>query len=177
MNNARDIYVVGLRNAHSMEIQARELLERQSERLDDYPDVKAMVKAHLEETNEQISRLERCLAECNESASTLKDTAQSITANVMAMFHAAAGDEILKNCFANNAFENFEIAAYKSLIVLSEKANISGAKNVLEASLNEEQRMADWVRDNIEKVTLAYLQRENADQTGEGDASSSRVVS
>jgi ferritin-like metal-binding protein YciE len=30
-NTARDIFVVGLRNAHAMETQARELLERQSE--------------------------------------------------------------------------------------------------------------------------------------------------
>ena len=36
---ARDIFVVGLRNAHSMEIQARELMERQSERLGEYPKV------------------------------------------------------------------------------------------------------------------------------------------
>lgn len=38
-----DIYITGLRNAHAMEIQARELMERQSERLDDYPDVKAAI--------------------------------------------------------------------------------------------------------------------------------------
>ena len=31
------------------------------------------------------------------------------------MGHTLAGDEILKNSFANFAFENFEIAAYKSL--------------------------------------------------------------
>ena len=39
--------------------------------------------------------------------STLKDAAQSVMANVMAMTHAMAGDEILKNTFANNAFEKF----------------------------------------------------------------------
>jgi ferritin-like metal-binding protein YciE len=46
IQTARDIVVVGLRNAHAMEVQARELMERQSERLDDYPEVKAKV-AHL----------------------------------------------------------------------------------------------------------------------------------
>ncbi|WP_431015504.1 DUF892 family protein [Bradyrhizobium pachyrhizi] len=30
--------------------------------------------------------------------------------------HFMAGDETLKNTFANNAFEHFEIAAYKSLL-------------------------------------------------------------
>jgi hypothetical protein len=42
----RKIFVVGLRNAHAMETQARELMERQSERLDEYPEVKAKVAAH-----------------------------------------------------------------------------------------------------------------------------------
>jgi ferritin-like metal-binding protein YciE len=54
---AREIVAVGLRNAHAIETQARELMERQSERLDEYPEVKARVTAHLQETNE---RLEQC---------------------------------------------------------------------------------------------------------------------
>src|SRR5689334_16495022 len=110
-NTARDLFVVGLRNAHAMEIQARELMERQSERLDDYPEVKSKVSAHLQETNEQLRRLEQCLEACGEGTSGLKDTAQSMVANLQAMMHSAAGDEILKNTFANEAFENFEIAA------------------------------------------------------------------
>ena len=60
-NSVKEIFVVGLRNAHAMEIQARELMERQSERMDEYPEVKAKVSAHLRETNEQLNRLERCL--------------------------------------------------------------------------------------------------------------------
>jgi ferritin-like metal-binding protein YciE len=157
---AREIFVVGLRNAHAMEIQARELMERQSERLDEYPEVKAKVVAHLEETNEQLKRLEQCLDACGETTSTLKDTAQSLMANVMAMSHTMAGDEILKNTFANNAFENFEIAAYKSLLALCGPAGADNARSDLEASLREEEQMAKWIAANVENVTLAYLNRE-----------------
>ena len=57
-----------------------------------------------------------------------------------------------------SAFENFEIAAYKSLIVMSQAAGRQADKGALQRSLDEEQRMADWVRDNVEKVTTAYLQ-------------------
>jgi ferritin-like metal-binding protein YciE len=156
-NAARDTFVVGLRNAHAMEVQARELMERQSERLDQYPEVKAKLAAHLEETNEQLKRLERCLEFCRESTSSLKDTAQSVMANMQAMAHSAANDEILKNTFANNAFENFEIAAYKSLIALCGAAGVSEAKAELEASLKEEQRMATWIDSNVEKVTMEFL--------------------
>jgi ferritin-like metal-binding protein YciE len=158
--NAHDIFVVGLRNAHAMEIQARELLERQSGRLDDYPEVKQKITAHLKETNEQLNRLEQCLEACGEGTSTVKDTTQSVMANVTAMLNATAGDEILKNTFANNAFENFEIAAYKSLIALSEPAGMRGTRALLEASLQEEERMAAWIDGNVEKVTLEFVDHE-----------------
>jgi len=153
----REVFVVGLRNAHSMEIQARELMERQAERLTDYPEVQSKVKMHLQETNEQLRRLEQCLESLGESTSTLKDTAQSVVANTMAMAHSMADDEILKNTFANNAFENFEIAAYKSLLSICQEAGVPSARAPLEASLAEEVRMADWISANVGNVTQQYL--------------------
>jgi ferritin-like metal-binding protein YciE len=159
-NTARDLFVTGLRNAHAMEVQARELMERQSERLDAYPEVKSKVSAHLQETNQQLQRLEQCLEACGESTSSLKDTTQSVMANMQAMAHAMAGDEILKNTFANEAFENFEIAAYKSLLTLCGAAGVASAKAPLEQSLAEEQRMASWIDSNVEKITMQYLANE-----------------
>jgi ferritin-like metal-binding protein YciE len=81
-------------------------------------------------------------------------------ANVMAMSHDIAGDEILKNTFANNAFEKFEIAAYKSLLTLCGPTGADNARPELEASLLEKEQMAKWIAANIENVTLAYLNRE-----------------
>lgn len=156
-NAAKDTFVAGLRNAHAMETQAGELMERQSERLDQYPEVKAKITAHLQETNEQLRRLEQCLEACGESTSSLKDATQSVMANAQAMMHAMASDEILKNTFANNAFENFEIAAYKSLVALCGPAGVEQARAPLETSLKEEQRMAQWIDANVEKVTMEYL--------------------
>jgi ferritin-like metal-binding protein YciE len=74
---AREIFIVGLRNAHAMETQARELMERQSERLDEYPEVKTKLTAHLQETNEQLKRLEQCLEACGETTSALKQPSPS----------------------------------------------------------------------------------------------------
>src|SRR3954470_24517993 len=159
-NAARDTFVVGLRNAHAMEVQARELMERQSERLDDYPEVKAKVAAHLQETNQQLQRLERCLEACGESTSSLKDTVQSVAANAMALAHSMAGDEILKNTFANNAFEHFEIAAYKSLLALCGPAGAESSRSALEMSLREEERMASWIDANVQNVTMQYVAQE-----------------
>src|SRR3954467_5018569 len=155
-NTTREVFITGLRNAHAMEVQARELMERQSERLGDYPEVQAKVKQHLAETNQHLKRLEVCLQACGESSSPLKDTAQSVVANTMAVAHAMAGDEILKNTFANNAFENFEAAASKSLLGPCESGGQQPARPLLEANLREDEAMAAWIDANVGKVTQAY---------------------
>jgi ferritin-like metal-binding protein YciE len=159
MDTARDLLVVGLRNAHAMESQAQELMERQIERTDEYPEVQSRLRQHLEETKQQIARLEDCLRLCDESESTLKDTATSLMGNVQAMMNAMAGDEILKNTFANSAFEHFEIAAYKSMLAMCERAGVD-ISAPLQQSLREEEAMAQWVDSHVEGITLQYLAKE-----------------
>ncbi len=160
MTRAKELFITGLRNAHAMETQAREMLERQSTRLDDYPDVKDRVLSHLAETKVQLQRLDECLQTFGEDSSAIKDTAQSVMGNMAALAHAIADDEILKNTFANNAFENFEIAAYKSLLTLTDPAGAMACRPLLEANLQEEKTMANWLANNVEKVTEAFLARQ-----------------
>jgi ferritin-like metal-binding protein YciE len=159
MDKARNLLIVGLRNAHAMESQAQELMERQIERTDEYPEVQSRLREHLDETHQQIARLEDCLRLCGESASTLKDTATSLMANAHVMMNAMAGDEILKNTLANSAFEHFEIAAYKSMLALCQEAGVDLAAP-LKQSLREEEQMAQWIDSHVEGITLQYLAKE-----------------
>lgn len=93
----------------------------------------------------------------------MKDTALSITGSLAALGHKMVGDEILKNSFANYAFENYEIAAYHSLITLAEQLGYSFALQALEANLQEEIAMADWLHKNLRDVTLQFAARREAD--------------
>lgn len=52
--------------------------------------------------------------------------ALSFTGKMAALGHTVAGDEILKNSFANFAFENLEIGVYNSLITIAELGGYSG---------------------------------------------------
>jgi ferritin-like metal-binding protein YciE len=160
MSAAKDLLVVGLRNAYAMENQAQEMLERQAGRLEKYPEIKQKVEHHLQETKQQISRLDQCLKSFDETPSTIKNVTQSMMGNVAAMAHTVADDEVIKNTLANNAFENFEIAAYRSLIALCDAAGAAQCKPLLTQSLHEEEKMAKWVVDNVEKTTLDFLARE-----------------
>ena len=155
----RDVFVDGLRNAHAMEKQALSIMRPQLDQLENYPLVAEMLDRHIRETETQVERLDEILAGLDESASGLKDTMLSAGGTMSAMMHAAADDEILKNSFANFAFENFEIAAYTSLITMSEANGNGSASAGLRQSLAEERRMADWLEQNLPAITEQYVAR------------------
>jgi ferritin-like metal-binding protein YciE len=159
MGTAKDLFITGLKNAHAMENQAHEMLERQAERMTDYPELRQRVTEHLKETKEQLARLEKCLADLDSSPSTIKDATLAFGANIAAMGHAMAGDEVLKNTFASSALEHYEIAAYKSLLALADHAGMR-MKTVLEESLREEERMAQWMDKHVQPITLEFLRHE-----------------
>jgi ferritin-like metal-binding protein YciE len=74
-----------------------------------------------------------------------------------ALAHTPANDEILKNTFANLAFENYEIAAYTSLITMAETLGETKALPGLKQSLQEEKQMAQWIEDQVPTITLSFL--------------------
>jgi ferritin-like metal-binding protein YciE len=135
------------------------------ERIENYPEVAIRLQLHIRETEGQIARLESILSGFDEQASTLKDTALSAVGSLATMGHAMAGDEILKNSFANYAFENFEIAAYNSLLVLAEAGGLQDAQQSLQQNLSEEEAMAQWLEQNLRVVTLRYAELREAGET------------
>lgn len=155
MTDAQDIFLTGLRNAHAMEKQALAIMKPQLSRIEHYPAVADRLESHISETEGQIDRLEQVLDSLGEDKSALKDMTLSVGGTLASLGHTIAPDEIVKNSFANFAFENYEIAAYKSLIALATQTHQS-AVDLLEQNLAEEQAMADWLDQNIEAVTLQY---------------------
>ncbi len=157
-DTALEIYTTGLKNAHALEQQATQLMERQIERYERYPEMTQRLQQHLRETEQQIARLEELMHGMGTERSVLKDWATSIMGNMAAIGHSIMPDEILKNTFANHAFENFEIASYTSLIAMAEATGNSGHVPTLRQTLTEEERMAAWIRENTPAISLKYLQ-------------------
>ncbi|MCW6512919.1 ferritin-like domain-containing protein [Hyphomicrobiales bacterium BP6-180914] len=98
------------------------------------------------------------------SPSTLKEGFLCFVGNMMALGHTPAQDEILKNTYANHAFENFEIAAYTSLLVIAEAAGQSAHLSGFQQSLREEEAMAEKVAALIRPTTLRYLELSTSGQ-------------
>lgn len=152
-----DTFVTGLKNAHALEQQALSLMDRQIEHLASYADVEQQLKMHRGETERQIERLETILGDLGESPSVLKDTAMTISGNLAAIGHMFAPDEILKNSFANYAFESFEVASYSALIVIAEDGGFDEALPLLRQTLGEEQAMQQWIAKTLPVVVRKYL--------------------
>jgi ferritin-like metal-binding protein YciE len=154
----RDVFVTGLKNAHAMEHQALALMDRQIERAENFQEIGDMLRRHRGETELQIERLDALLASLEERPSGLKDAAMSMGGTMAALGHSVAGDEVLKNAFANFAFENFESAAYQGLIILADRGGYSVAKEPLQQTLEEEMRMARWVEDSLPQIIDKHLE-------------------
>jgi len=163
--DAHTIYVTALKNTHALEMQALQIMERQVERLQNYPEMEAALRRHIQETHGQRDRLEEALSSLAESPSAVKEGFLGFVGNMMALGHVPAQDEILKNTYANHAFENFEIAAYTSLLTIGEAANQSAHRAAFEQSLNEERGMAAKVAELIQPTTRRYIELTLAGET------------
>ena len=161
----RSLFVTGLRNAHALENEALSIMNRQIERLENYPELSARLKQHKEETEIQQQRVGQILEDLGEDNSTLKDTALSVMGSMAALGHSVAGDEILKNSFADLAFENFEIASYTSFITMAQIGGFTAAVPLLEQNLEEEIAMSGWLEDNTPLITQRYVELEGLGET------------
>jgi ferritin-like metal-binding protein YciE len=155
--DAYDLMVVGLRNAHGLEQQAIEMLERNVERLEHYPELRKRLSHHLTESRRQQERLEKALNSLDESTSTVKDTVLGLVQNMQSMMHAMANDEVLKNSFAGYAFEHFEIAAYTALGVMARAAGEEEIARLADEICAEERDMANWLEEHLPDVVEEHI--------------------
>lgn len=158
MADLQSTYVTALKNTHALELEALQAMRRQVDRLERYPEMKAILEAHIAETEQQRDRLETALGNQGEKPSTVKESVLGAAGNAAAIFHAPARDEVLKNLYADHALENYEIAAYRSLIAIAERAGDTASVGAFRQSLSEEEAMAKRVSEQIEPVTAKYLE-------------------
>jgi len=142
-----------------MEGQAIELLERQVERLEHYPEIRAKLQEHLTETKGQQAALEQAFNLLGSDPSALKAGVMKVAANLQGMLHALASDEVMKHALGSYAFEQFEAASYQALVTAAEHAGEREVASTCSTILREEQAMAAWVWEQLPQLTQQYLQR------------------
>jgi len=148
-----------LRDAHAMEEQAETMLKAQAERLEHYPDLRARIVQHIEETRGQQALLAECLTRRGISNSTFKDLGGKLMAFGQGLGGMTASDEVVKGAMAGYVFENLEIASYTSLIAAANAVGDSATASACERILVQEKDMAAWLLDHLPQVTQAFLAR------------------
>ena len=161
---SRENLTAWLRDAYAMENQAIEILEKQVSRLEHYPELRAKVRSHLEESHRQAERVERCLHQLGTDTSGLKTALGKMVGTAQQLSGLFASDEVLKTSIADYAFEHYEIASYKTLIAAAGEAGEHEVARTLEENLREEEAMASWLAQHLPEVTRQYLHREAAGQ-------------
>lgn len=151
-------YIMGIQSAHALEKQATQLINRQLERIESYPEVATLLRQHLAETEAQIQRLDGILEELGTSPSMIKDMATQVSGNMAAMMHSVMSDEVMKNHFANAAFEAFEQATYRSLIAMAQATGFQHHVPIYESSLREEEKTFSTLLNMTDQLTVKFMQ-------------------
>jgi ferritin-like metal-binding protein YciE len=149
-----------LRDAHAMEQQAIKILDAMASRIENYPELKARIARHAEETRSQAATLEDCLKRRGTDVSLLKDVAGKFIGMGQGLSGLIVGDEVIKGSMAGYTFEHMEIAAYKVLIAAAEKAGDQETRDACADILREEEEMASWLSEHMGPTTMRYLDRE-----------------
>ena len=148
-----------LRDAHAMEQQAEKMLTAQAERLEHYPELRARIVQHIDETRGQQGLLDDCMARRGVSNSLIKDLGGKLMAFGQAMGGMTVSDEVVKGAMAGYVFENLEIASYTALIAAAEQAGDAATKSACEQILVQEKAMAAWLLAHLPQITQAFLLR------------------
>ena len=148
-----------LRDAHAMEKQADKMLNAQAERLEHYPDLRARIVQHIEETRWQTSMLDECLTRRGISNSVVKDIGGQLMAFGQAVGGMMTSDEVVKGSMAGYVFENIEIATYTTLIAAAKAAGDTATQSACEQIIVQEKAMAAWLLEHMPEVTRAFLER------------------
>lgn len=148
-----------LRDAHAMEKQAEQMLRAQSGRLEHYPELKARIDRHLEETLEQQRLVDSCIHRLGGHTSAIKDMAARLVAFGQGLSGMFVSDEVVKGSMAGYVFEHMEIAAYTSLRAAAQHCGDTETVRVCDVILPQEQAMAAWLAEHLPEVTVAFLAR------------------
>jgi len=164
MTEIKQHLVHWLRDAYAMEKQSIEMLEKQAHHIQNYPELKQRITTHLEETKNQLGRLEKCLEILDENPSAFKAGMGKLAGSLQAIGGMFAADEIVKSAMSGYVFEHFEIGNYRILIAGAETAGESEIARLCRTSLEEEEAMAKWLEEHLDGVTEQFLMQEQADK-------------
>lgn len=160
-SDLQDKVITYLTDVHSLEQNALAQLRTGAEQAGD-EQLKAVFTEHLAETEEHERLTRERLETCGASPSTLKDLGQKGGAMMSGIMAKTASDTTGKLAIQAYAFEHVEIASYRMLRVVAERAGDEETAKLASRILADEESAADKLDALIEPVANYDLEHMGA---------------
>jgi ferritin-like metal-binding protein YciE len=122
------------------------------------------IKKHLEETKEQVSRLEEVFAILGEKPQAKKcDAMDGLVKEAESILEDTEADSMVRDAgiiIASQKVEHYEIASYGSLVALADKMGLKDVSKLLSQTLEEEKK-TDL---NLTELALTQINEEAAEE-------------
>lgn len=145
-----------LADAHAIEVQAAQLLERGAKLAGD-PELARIYSEHLEETHEHQRLVTQALEALGGEPSRIKDAALAAGAINWAGFFRAQPDTPGKLAAFTYAFEHLEIAGYQQLLQVAELRDDAVTKATAAQILQQERAAARRIEASFDRAAAASL--------------------
>jgi ferritin-like metal-binding protein YciE len=156
-----DAFIDELRDTYDAEKQITKALPKMAKAATS-PDLKAAFQAHLEETREQVTRLEEVFGTLDEKVRGKHcDGMAGIIEEGKSVMEEDFDDQTMDACLIASAqrVEHYEMAAYGTLVAWAQAMGHSEAAELLEQTL-EEEKAAD---EKLTSIAEDSVNREAAD--------------
>lgn len=158
-NTLQEQLVKYLTDVHSTEQNALEQLRTGAESVED-PQLAGVLREHLAETEEQERLVRERLEAYAASPSKVKDLAQKGGAMATGALAKSAPDTTGKIAIQAYAFEHLEIASYRMLRTVAERAGDQETVLMAERILDQEHAAAEKLDGLIEQLALVGVPQE-----------------
>jgi ferritin-like metal-binding protein YciE len=155
-DNAEKQLVKELTNAHAIEKQAIQLLDKGAQMVKD-EQIGRIFRAHRLQTEEHQRQVSACLESHGESPSKIKDVAMQASALGIGAGAMALPETDLRLATVAYAFENLEIATYGVIRRLAERAGDAETAALAQRILEQEEAAAELVRGTFDRVVELTL--------------------
>lgn len=141
VKSVKDLFVHEISDTYNAEKQMTRSLPKLARAATD-PDLRQAFEDHLQETRNQVERLEQVAEQCGFKLKRIKcDGMEGLVEETMSLVDLIEKGPVLDAALIGAAqkAEHYEIAGYTSLCLLAKKLGFADALPLLQASLSEEQ--------------------------------------
>ena len=153
----QETMITSLNDAYAMETSLLHTLEQRIKEAEAHPHIQARDEQHLAETRRHAELVKGCVERLGSSTSALKTGMATVMGKVQGISTAMAGDTLVKNCIADYAAEQFEVASYTALIAGAQALGDTETATICQQILSEDLAMAEWLAQNLPLVVQETL--------------------